>query len=102
MTPGKLFVTTLRTRGATLATDTYRYESVRKAKAILPHHNELVLLQDTIAVFSVRERPVGKTPCAANGRSLASAATPPTGRSRAPFGWACQPPWTALRLLART
>ena len=61
----------------------------------------LVLLQDTIAVFSVRERLVGKTPCAANGRSLASAATPPTGRSRAPEGWACQRPWTALRLLPR-
>ena len=60
-----------------------------------------MLLQGNIAVFSVRERPVGKTPCAANGRSLASAATPPTGRSRAPFGWACQPPWTALRLLPR-
>ena len=61
-----------------------------------------MLLQPNIAVFSVRERPVGKTPCAANGRSLASAATPLTGGSRAPFGLACQRPWTALRLLART
>ena len=33
----------------------------------------LVLLQDNIAVFSVRERLVGKAPCAANGlKSLAS------------------------------
>ena len=33
---------------------------------------------------------------------LASAATRPTGITRAPFGLACQRPWTALRLLART
>ena len=29
-----------------------------------------MLLQPTIAVFSVRERPVGKAPCAANGLVL--------------------------------
>ena len=61
-----------------------------------------MLLQDDIAVFSVRERPVGKAPCAANGlRPWQAAATPPTGRSRAPKGLACQRPWTALRLLPR-
>ena len=33
---------------------------------------------------------------------LASAATRPTGVTRTPFGLACQRPWTALHLLART
>ena len=62
-----------------------------------------MLLQGDIAVFSVRARPVGKAPCAANGlRPWQAAATPPTGRTRAPEGLVCQRPWTALRLLPRT
>ena len=62
-----------------------------------------MLPQDNIVIFSVRAMPVRKAPCAGNGLTpLASAATPRTGIPRAPFGWVCQRPWTALRLLART
>jgi hypothetical protein len=61
-----------------------------------------VLLQGDNYGFSAAVGFRSKAQCEVNGESFTSAVTQRRKATAAPFGFACQRPWTSLQLLART